>query len=116
MPIADPKRLREIARQISPVSHVTPDDPPTLIIHGDANHLVPPQQSELMIDKLKKARIETNLIVKQGARHGRIRLAKYIFQLADWFDQHLKKRSQAKRTRLTDSHEFDRQIDRPSMS
>ena len=36
VPITDPKRLEEIARQISPVSHVTPDDPPTLIIHGDA--------------------------------------------------------------------------------
>ena len=40
------ERLREITRQISPITHVTPDDPPTLIIHGDADNLVPLQQSE----------------------------------------------------------------------
>jgi acetyl esterase/lipase len=96
VPITDPKRLHEIARQISPVSHVTPDDPPTLIIHGDADRLVPLQQSELIVDKLKKAKIETNLIVKKGAGHGWIGLDKDLNQLADWFDKHLKKRSEAK--------------------
>ena len=57
-PITDPKRLEEIAREISPVSHVSPDDPPTLIIHGDQDRLVPLQQSELIVEKLKKAGVE----------------------------------------------------------
>jgi acetyl esterase/lipase len=89
--ITDPKRLQEIARQISPVSHVTPDDPPTLIIHGDEDRLVPLQQSELIAQKLKKAGVETNLVVKKGAGHGWLGLDKDLNQLADWFDKHLKK-------------------------
>ncbi len=38
VPITDTERLREITRQISPITHVSADDPPTLIIHGDADH------------------------------------------------------------------------------
>jgi len=43
VPITDPERLREITRQISPITHVTPDDAPTLILHGNADDLVPIQ-------------------------------------------------------------------------
>jgi len=91
VPITDTKRLQEIARQISPVSHVTPDDPPTLIIHGDQDRLVPLQQSELIAEKLKKAGVATTLVVKKGAGHGWIGLDKDLPQLAAWFDKYLKK-------------------------
>jgi acetyl esterase/lipase len=91
IPITDPKRLQEIAQEISPVSHVSPDDPPTLIIHGDQDRLVPLQQSELIIEKLKKAGVETNLVVKKGAGHGWLGLDKDESQLIDWFDKYLKK-------------------------
>jgi acetyl esterase/lipase len=70
VPITDPKQLEEITRQISPVYHVTTDDPPTLIIHGDKDPLVPLQQSEMMIDKLKKAGVKAILVIKKGAGHG----------------------------------------------
>jgi acetyl esterase/lipase len=89
--ITDSKRLEEVARQISPVSHVTPDDPPTLIIHGDADKLVPLQQSELIVEKLKKAGVATNLVIKKGAGHGWLGLDKDVAQVADWFDKYLKK-------------------------
>ena len=46
-------RLREIARKISPVSHVSADDAPTLLIHGDADTLVPIQQSQTLVEKLQ---------------------------------------------------------------
>jgi acetyl esterase/lipase len=91
VPITDPSRLAEIARQISPVSHVSPDDPPTFIIHGDQDRLVPLQQSELIVEKLKKAGVETNLVVKKGAGHGWLGLDKDENQLIDWFDKYLKK-------------------------
>jgi acetyl esterase/lipase len=91
VPITDSKRLEEIARAISPVSHVSSDDPPTLIIHGDQDRLVPLQQSELLIEKLKKAGVETKLVVKKGAGHGWLGLDKDENQLIDWFDKHLKK-------------------------
>jgi acetyl esterase/lipase len=91
--ITDSKRLEEIAREISPVSHVSPDDSPTLIIHGDQDRLVPLQQSELIVEKLKKAGVDTNLVVKKGAGHGWLGLDKDESQLIDWFDKYLKKAS-----------------------
>jgi acetyl esterase/lipase len=90
VPITDPQRLTEIARQISPVYHVTPDDPPTLIIHGDQDKLVPLQQSESIVEKLKQARVEAKLVVKKGAGHGWLTLSNDLAQIVDWFDQHLK--------------------------
>ena len=90
-PITDEGRLREITRQISPITYVTPDDPPTLIIHGDADKLVPLQQSELIVEKLKKTGVETKLVVKKGAGHGWAGLDKDLAQFADWFDGHLAK-------------------------
>ena len=91
VPITDLDRLREITVQISPITHVTPDDPPTLIIHGDADQLVPLQQSEEMVERLKKANVETSLIVKKGGGHGWLGIEKDIAQFADWFDKHLAK-------------------------
>jgi acetyl esterase/lipase len=97
VPITDDARLEEIARQVSPVYHVTPDDPPTLIIHGDQDQLVPLQQSELIAEKLKKAGVETELVVKRGAGHGWLTLGKDITTCIDWFDQHLRDPNQMRR-------------------
>jgi acetyl esterase/lipase len=91
VPVADPDRLRRIAREISPVYHASPDDPPTLILHGDADRLVPLQQSELLVEKLKQAGVQTKLVVKPGAGHGWLTLALDMSQIADWFDRYLKK-------------------------
>ena len=86
------RRLREIARQISPIYHVTPDDPPTLIIHGDADKLVPIQQSETIVEKLKEAGVEAKLVVKPGAGHGWLDIGRDMNQFADWFDRHMQKK------------------------
>jgi acetyl esterase/lipase len=88
--ITDDNRLREITRQISPITHVTPDDPPALIIHGDADKLVPLQQSELLKAKLEEVGVDTKLIVKRGAGHGWLGIDQDISLFADWFDRHLK--------------------------
>jgi acetyl esterase/lipase len=90
VPITDPERLVQIAREISPVYHVSPDDPPTLIIHGDQDRVVPLQQSELIVKELKKAGVETKLVIKKGAGHGWLGLDQDLAQLATWFDDHLK--------------------------
>ena len=89
-PITDESKIQEIGRQISPVYHVSADDPPTLIIHGDADLLVPIQQAELILDKLKALGVETKLVVKKGAAHGWPDLLKDNSIIADWFDAHLK--------------------------
>jgi acetyl esterase/lipase/outer membrane protein assembly factor BamB len=89
--ITDPGKILEIGRQISPVYHVKAGNPPTLIMHGDADKLVPIQQAELIIDKLKKAGVPAKLVVKKGAGHGWPHGEKDNAIMADWFDEHLGK-------------------------
>jgi acetyl esterase/lipase len=38
----------------SPIRYVTPDDPPTLILHGTIDEVVPINQSDLLVAKLKE--------------------------------------------------------------
>lgn len=87
--ITDEKRRNEIGKQISPVYHVSKDDPPTLIMHGDADRLVPIQQAELLVEKLKQNGVTAKLVVKKGAGHGWRDLGKDLTVLADWFDKYL---------------------------
>lgn len=88
--ITDDEKISRMGREISPINHVSPDDPPTLLIHGDKDWLVPIQQSEIMIEKLKQAGVEAKLITKPGADHGWADMNPDLDQVADWFDTHLK--------------------------
>jgi dipeptidyl aminopeptidase/acylaminoacyl peptidase len=76
--------------EIGPVTHVSPDDPPTLIIHGDKEFLGPIQQAEPVLDKLKAAGVETKLVVKKGAGRGWPDWHKDMATIGDWFDAQLK--------------------------
>ena len=88
--ITDEAKIVEIAKAISPITHVTADDPPTLIIHGDNDFLVPIQQAETMIAKLKDAGVPAELVVRKGAGHGWKDLPNDLTIFADWYDKHLK--------------------------
>jgi acetyl esterase/lipase len=88
--VVDEETRVKIARDISPVYHVTKDDPPTLIIHGDKDALVPLQQSELIISKFKEAGVPCELVVKPGAAHGWGNWHDDMRTIADWFDKYLK--------------------------
>ena len=59
-----------IARAASPITHVTPDDPPLLLIHGDQDDVVPYAQSVRFRERLSEAGVKTDLIKVGGARHG----------------------------------------------
>ena len=89
--VQDETRRREIGKQISPFYHAGKDSAPTRIIHGDADKLVPIQQAEIMIARLKEAGVPADLVVKKGAGHGWAQMDKDIPILADWFDQYLLK-------------------------
>ena len=91
VPVTDEQKVLEIGRSISPVNHVSADDPPTLIIHGDADKLVPIQQAEILVKKLKEAGVEAKLVTKHDAGHGWPDQAKELPIIADWFDAHLPK-------------------------
>jgi acetyl esterase/lipase len=54
----------------SPVTYVTADDSPFLILQGDADSLVPPEQSQIFFDKLQAAGVPSELVVIRHAGHG----------------------------------------------
>ena len=58
--------------EASPITYVTPDDPPFLLIHGDKDELVPYQQSQLLYDKLVQANVPAQLIIVKNGRHSLI--------------------------------------------
>jgi len=61
---------KEKAADYSPITFVTPDDPPTLLIHGDKDSLVPIINSQTIYDAFKKNRVKTNFVTIPGADHG----------------------------------------------
>ncbi len=87
---------QKLGREISPVYWLRSNLPPTLIIHGDADKLVPIQQAETFVEKAKAEGCTAKLVVKPGAAHGWPDLADDLPLLADWFDQHLRGISGAK--------------------
>ena len=82
----------EVGASVSPILFVTPDDPPTLLIHGDADALVDFNNSELMQAALMASGVETGLVVIEGAGHG-FRTPEDRAQASDalvgWFVEHL---------------------------
>lgn len=88
--IADEERRKEIGKTISPIAHVTKDSAPALIYHGDADTLVPIQQAEIMIAKLKENGVPCELVIKKGEGHGWKGIDQDVKVLADWFDKYLK--------------------------
>jgi len=85
---------KEKAADISPILFVTPDDPPTLLIHGDADTTVNISHSQRMFQALQENKIKSNFITLPGAGHG-FRDAdaqKAQAALVAWFEETLKKK------------------------
>lgn len=87
--VEDQARLSEHYKFVAPAYHVTEDDAPTLLLHGDADKLVPIQQSNLIVKRFKEAGVPHKLYVKQGGDHGWASTAAEVDMIADWFDQYL---------------------------
>ena len=81
----------EKAESISPILHADPDDPPTLLIHGDADGLVGIENSVMMQEEFQSKNVESQFITIPGGGHG---FQGDDAQLADsarleWFKKHL---------------------------
>lgn len=82
---------KEKAADISPILFVSPDDPPTLLIHGDADTTVNISHSQRMFKALQDNKIKSDFITLPGAGHG-FRGAdaeKATAALLAWFQQTL---------------------------
>ncbi len=83
---------KEKVRAANPITYVTPDDPPFLIMHGDRDPLVPHHQSELLAAALKQAGVRVTLYTVQGKGHG-FGGPEIMRMVEEFFDQHLKPNS-----------------------
>ncbi len=60
---------RRLCRAASPISYITPDDPPALILHGTNDALVPTEQSIILHAALLDSKVESHLDIIEGAPH-----------------------------------------------
>jgi acetyl esterase/lipase len=87
--------LRKLCKAGSPVTYAGKGDPPTLILHGTADTLVPVRQSELLMEALEKFDITQQLVILQDAPHSfhlQPKQADLRPLVIGFFDKHLKSR------------------------
>jgi dipeptidyl aminopeptidase/acylaminoacyl peptidase len=80
---------KDAARQASPTTYVTKDDPPFLLIHGTEDPAVPFNQSELLTAALKEAGVDAVLIPVTGGGHGNFGTPEVGRRIRQFFDKHL---------------------------
>lgn len=80
---------RGIGRDLSPIYHVTTNLPPVLILHGDADTLVPLDQSERFAARVRELGRPIEVIVRPGKQHGWPTMVLDMRLFADWFDKYL---------------------------
>ncbi|MFP6659022.1 MAG: alpha/beta hydrolase fold domain-containing protein [Pirellulales bacterium] len=61
---------KERVARANPITYVSQDDPPFLIVHGDKDPLVPLHQSQLLADALKAANVACHFHIVRGSGHG----------------------------------------------
>ena len=80
--------------EASPATHISTDDAPMLLIHGDADATVPFEQSESMEAALRKAGVEVKLMRIPGGGHGMYfegttNPPDYLGEMMNWLGRHL---------------------------
>jgi acetyl esterase/lipase len=80
---------RKIGYESSPIYYVTKDLPPTLIYHGDADTLVPLEQSQRFQARAAELGARVELVVHPGGSHGWPTMVLDIREFGRWFDRYL---------------------------
>lgn len=78
-----------IGRELSPIFHIHSNAPPILIYHGDADTLVPLDQSERFQARSRELGAKVELVVHPGGKHGWLTMVLDIRHFANWFDKYL---------------------------
>ena len=81
--------IKDAAKAISPLHRVEKPAIPFLLIHGDADKVVPLSQSKKLVEAITKAGGSAELIVKSGGGHPWLTLPQEVKVMADWFDKQL---------------------------
>lgn len=80
---------KQVGRDCSPIYFIDEKLPPTLIYHGDADTLVPLDQSERFCKLAKENGRVAELVVHPKGEHGWPSMILDLEKFADWFDRHL---------------------------
>jgi acetyl esterase/lipase len=81
--------IKALAKEASPLHRVKNPAAPFLLIHGDADEIVPLSHSQKLVDAIKSAGGSAELIIKVGGKHPWLTLPEEVRVMADWFDQKL---------------------------
>ena len=82
---------KAIGRALSPIYHIKTNLPPILIYHGDADTLVPLDQSQRFQAQARESGNIVELVVHHGGSHGWLSMIWDIRAFADWFDRYLQR-------------------------
>lgn len=69
--LGDKAKEEAFIRSVSPINYVNKNNPPIFIVHGDADPVVPYQQSVDLHKKLEDAGVKTVFITVPGGQHGK---------------------------------------------
>ena len=86
-----PERDSATAIAASPITYVSRDDPPFLLIHGEHDPSIPVEQSELLVQKLKAVNVNATLIVTN--RGHSVQAARFGREIVSFFNRNLKNNS-----------------------
>lgn len=81
---------REKVAKANPITYVTKNAPPFLIVHGDKDPLVPHHQSELLEDALKKAGVPVVFYTVKDGAHGGFKDPNVPKLTREFFEKNLK--------------------------
>ena len=83
----------DAAEAANPIHYIGEHSAPMLLMHGTADHVVSPSQTDLMFQALKQHGIEAERYVIPDAQHGGIYWVQnqVLDVIVDFFDRHLKK-------------------------
>jgi len=84
------EEIQAMARAISPLHQVDKPTIPFLLIHGDADEVVPLSHSKKLVEAIQSSGGSAELIVKAGGGHPWLTLPTEVALMADWFDKRLK--------------------------
>ena len=81
----------DLAPEISPILFVSSDDPPSLMIHGDQDDLVPVRSSQAIYQAFQDNDVDTEMIILEGAGHGfrGEHLDQARTAMVTWFEKYL---------------------------
>jgi acetyl esterase/lipase len=80
---------QDAAREASPITYVSADDPPFLIVHGTDDQTVPFEQAEMFYDALKKAGVDATFVRITGGSHA-VGGPAVTQRVNDFFEKHLR--------------------------